>query len=104
MNEVLFDVLLFVVIICTVAVSGTVIPWIKSQIHESEYAEFLDIVEKAVRKAEQTIKASGQGKIKKANVIAFITAWLNTHDIKITEEQLDTLIEAAVFSMNNGDK
>ena len=42
--------------------------------------------------------------IKKANVIAFITAWLNTHDIKITEEQLDTLIEAAVFSMNNGDK
>jgi LL-H family phage holin len=104
MNEVLFNVLLFIVIVCTVAISGTIIPWIKTQIHESEYAEFLDIVEQAVKALEQTVKASGQGKIKKAEVIAFVTSWLNTHKIEITEKQLDTLIEAAVWTMNNKDK
>lgn len=104
MNEVLFNVLLFVVIVCTVAISGTIIPWIKRQIHDSEYAEFLDTVKEAVRMAEQTIKASGQGKIKKAEVIAVVTAWLNAHKIDITEKQLDTLIEAAVWTMNNKDK
>lgn len=104
MNEVLFNILLFVVIICTVIVSGTFIPWVKLQIHDSEYAEFLDIVEKAVKMAEQTIRESGQGKIKKAEVIALVTAWLNTHKIKITNDQLNTLIEAAVWTMNNKDK
>lgn len=104
MNEVLFNVLLFVIIVCAVIVSGTVIPWVKLQIHDSEYAEFLDIVGQAVKMAEQTIRESGQGKIKKAEVIAFLTAWLNSHTIEITEAQLNTLIEAAVWTMNNKDK
>ena len=49
---------------------------------------------------EQTIRESGQGKAKKAQVIAFVSAWLAEHDMYITEEQLDKLIEAAVFTMN----
>lgn len=101
MNEVLFNILLFTIIICSVAFTGTVIPWIKTQIHNSEYAELLDAVEQAIRKAEQTISTSRQGKAKKAQVVAFLKNWLSRHKIEITEEQLDTLIEAAVYSMNN---
>ena len=101
MNTILFDVLLFVVILCSLAITGVVIPWIKNQIHESEYAELLDTVEKAIRKAEQKITGIKQGTARKAQVVAFLKDWLNRHSIEITEEQLDTLIEAAVWSMNN---
>lgn len=101
MNEVLFNILLFTIIICSVAFTGTVIPWIKTQIHNSEYAELLDTVEQAIRKAEQKIKGVKQGTVRKAQVVAFLRDWLNRHSIEITEEQLDTLIEAAVWSMNN---
>lgn len=104
MNDFLFEVLLFVMIVCITVLTGTVIPWIKAQIHESEYAELLDTVEQAIRKAEQKIKGAKQGVIKKAQVVAFLRDWLNKHKIEITEEQLDTLIEAAVWSMNNKEE
>ena len=101
MNEVLFNVLLFITILCLTALTGTIIPWLKAQIHDSEYSELLDAVEQAIRKAEQKIKGVKQGAVKKAQVVAFLRDWLGRHSIKITEEQLDTLIEAAVWSMNN---
>ena len=56
----------------------------------------------AVKSAEQTIKGSGMGVTKKAQVIADVTSWLNSHHISITEAQLSILIEAAVKSMNMG--
>lgn len=101
MNPILFDVLLFVVILCSLAITGTVIPWIKKQIHDSEYSELIDMVEMAIRKAEQKIRGIKQGTVRKAQVVAFLKDWLNRHSIEITEEQLDTLIESAVWSMNN---
>lgn len=101
MNEILFNILLFVVTACALAITGTLIPWIKQLIHESKYAEFIETVEQAIRKAEQKIKGVKQGAAKKAQVVAFLRDWLGRHSIKITEEQLDTLIEAAVWSMNN---
>lgn len=103
MSEVLFDALILVVIFCSTMFTGVFVPWLKVQIRESEYAELLDTVEQAIRKAEQKIKGVKQGAVKKAQVVAFLRDWLGRHSIKITEEQLDTLIEAAVWSMNNGE-
>ena len=40
------------------------------------------------------------GKAKKAEAIAFVRAQLGSAGIDISDEQLDKLIEAAVYSMN----
>ena len=57
------------------------------------------MVEVAVRAAEQTIKGSGQGAAKKEEVIKFVTDWMMEHGVTITYDQLEQLIEAAVFNM-----
>lgn len=100
MNEMLFDVLMGVVIICVIIITKYLVPYIKRLIHESQYAELLDIIEQSVDALEQTIKESGMGKVKKADVVKFVTNWLNTNNFTISEEQLDKLIEAAVYTMN----
>ena len=104
MNKILFDVLVGVMIICIILITRYLIPYIKRLIHDSQYAELLDIIEQSVDALEQTIKQSGMGKVKKAEVVKFVTNWLNEKEITISEEQLDKLIESAVFTMNNGKK
>ena len=59
----------------------------------------MGMVEIAVRAMEQTIKEPGEGKLKKAEVEKFITEWLGKQGIKITDAELDQLIECAVFTM-----
>lgn len=49
----------------------------------------------AVQAAEMIYKGSGLGKQKKQDVINFITS-----KFKVSKEELDRLIEAAVFEMN----
>lgn len=101
MNEVLFDVLVGVVIVISIIITRYLVPYLKSQIQETKYAELLDMVAQAVRKAEQKIRGTKQGAARKAQVVAFLSNYLTENGIHITEEQLDTLIEAAVWSMNN---
>ena len=100
MNEVLFNALLIVVMIVTTIITRYLVPYFKAQAKDTQYAQLLDIVSMAVRAAEQTIKESGQGKAKKAEVLAFVSNWLAENNIHITEDQLDRLIEAAVYTMN----
>lgn len=73
-----------------------IVPFIKSKttIEQQKNIEFW--VEIAVNAAEQ-IFGSGLGEKKKQYVIDF----LNSKGINITEKELDILIEAAVFEMNN---
>lgn len=101
MNEILFDVLLFVVIVCGTLFTSTLLPYLKNQIEGSKYEDLFNEIKTAIRAAEQRILGEKQGKAKKAQVLAYITHWMNAKHIKITEEQLDNLIEAAVYSMNN---
>ena len=100
MNEVLFDLLMGVVIVLSVLITKHLIPFLRQSVNDTEYEQLLDIIAVAVRAAEQTIKESGQGKAKKAEVVAFVSAWLADRNIHITEAQLDKLIEAAVYVMN----
>lgn len=104
MNEMFFNALLVVVMVAILVFMSTIVPWIITQIKDTKYGQLLDTVEKAVKAAEQKIKESGMGKIKKAQVITEVTFWLNQHGVYVTEDQLDMLIEAAVWAMNNEDK
>jgi LL-H family phage holin len=108
MNELVFQGLIVLVVvvvsICTALVTKVVVPYIKAQTGEIEYKELLDTIKKAVNAYEQTITASGMGKMKKAQVLAFVSNWLKENEIYISDQQLDVLIEAAVFAMNGGKK
>ena len=99
MNELTFNILKIVVSICAALISIYVIPLLKEKLNDSKYQRLLEMVEIAVRAAEQTIGA-GHGSVKKDEVITFVTKWMVEHGVKITEEQLDQLIEACVFNMN----
>lgn len=100
MNNITFTILKMVVSIAAALVTAYLIPYIKSCTKTAEQEEILKIVDVAVRAAEQTMK---DGRLKKEDVTAFVTTWLNGRGIKVTDEQLDKLIESAVYSMKNAD-
>lgn len=99
MNEMTFLLLKIVVAVCTILITAYVIPYLKTLKEDKRYASVIDMIELAVRAAEQTITGPGQGKLKKAEVIRFVSEWLNRSGIGIMEDELDQLIEAAVYQM-----
>lgn len=100
MHEYMIDILVFIITVLGIVITRNVIPYIKSLIKDSEYATIYDIVETAVKAAEQKCKAPKQGKAKKAEVYNYVSRWLDARGIRLTEDDLDRLIEAAVYSMN----
>jgi hypothetical protein len=56
------------------------------------------MVEIAVRAAEQSLK-NETGEFKKSEVLAYVCHWLEQSGIKVEMEQLDKLIECAVYQM-----
>lgn len=99
MNELTFDILKIVVSVCAALITVYVVPYIKALRQDKRYESIMGMVEIAVRAIEQTRKEQGQGKLKKAEVETFITEWLTRQGIKITEDELNQLIECAVFTM-----
>lgn len=103
MHEILIDILEAVIILATMLITRYLVPYIKSLIHESKYAELIEVIAAAVRAAEDTIVGSKKGKIKEADVVAFVSHWLAKKNLHITEDELIRLIRAAVHDMNNSE-
>ena len=99
MNDITFDILKVVISICAALVTVYVIPYLKTLKEDRRYAQILEMVEVAVRAAEQTIKGAGKGVEKKKEVENIIYAWLMEKGIEITPEQINQLIECAVYQM-----
>lgn len=104
MSELTFNILKIVVSVATVFISLYVIPLLKEKLSEAKYQRLLEMVEIAVRAAEQTIKGSGQGAIKKEQVIEFVSYYMAQHGIDISHDQLDQLIECAVYNLKQEAK
>lgn len=99
MNDLSFKILEVVVSVATALISVYVIPLLREKLKSEKYNQIFEIVEVAVRAAEQTIKGSGMGAVKKDQVLEFVMKWALSHGILITEEQLDQLIECAVYNL-----
>ena len=99
MNDLTFNILKLVVSVSFALITVYLIPLIKNFIASEKYKDLVSIVKVAVLAAEQTI-GSGQGKFKKAEVIAFVSSYMSEHGFVISEDQLSQLLEAAVFEMN----
>ena len=100
MNDVSFLILKIVVIVAVMLITGFLIPFIKNLIASFKDERVRKLVTEAVQAAEQTIKGAGSGAVKKEEVWDFVSKWLGQHGIDISSDQLDKLIESAVFAMN----
>ena len=99
MNELTFDLLKIVISVCAAIITVYAVPYLKTLKEDRRYAQILDMVDVAVRAAEQTIKGSGKGMEKKKEVENIIYAWLMEKGIEITPEQINQLIECAVYQL-----
>ena len=99
MNDLTFNILKIVISVAVALISAYLVPFIKNKLQEDKYSQLVVMVHTAVQAAEQTI-GSGNGAVKKDEVMSFVTDYMNRVGIKITEEQLDQLVESAVFQMN----
>ena len=102
MNDFTFILLKIVVSVCSALIAVYLIPYLKNKLHEDKYAQLLEIIELAVKAAEQTVKGSKMGTVKKDYVLDFVSGWMADNGIVISQEQLSSLIEAAVFNMKAG--
>lgn len=99
MNDISFMILKIVITILSTLITIYVVPLLKTKIQASQYNYLLEVVDTAVRAAEQTIKTEKSGAVKKEKVVQYVTDWMNTHGIKISQEQLSDIIEWAVYTM-----
>lgn len=105
MNEILFEVLKAVIIISIMVITRYAIPWIKEYTELAKNQTVTNLITAAVQYAEQTIKKeTGSGKEKKAIVTEFLKEQLEAKNISISDEQLNALVESAVYAMNEAKK
>lgn len=100
MNDILFEILKTVVIIAVILVTRYFIPALKSYVSRTNYAWIVAIVKDAVECAEQTIKEEKSGPKKKALVMETVGRIFSDANINITQDQLNALVESAVYTMN----
>lgn len=81
-----------------VIITAVVIPYIKSKTTTQQQAQINAWVKIAVAAAEQIYKGSGRGEEKKEYVIN----WLEDRGFTLDEDEVDALIESAVYELNNG--
>lgn len=82
------------------AVIKHVVPFIETKLKESQYSWAAEIIANAVRAYEQTITGSKRGEEKFEFVMDFVNRELRKLGIKLSEQQITILIEAAVQAMN----
>ena len=91
MNYEMFEIIVKAVVTILVGVvCYYVIPFIKAKIGTDTYNDLIVFLELAIRAAKQTLDNNEE---KKAYVKKQALEWLQSHNIKITDEQLDALIE-----------
>lgn len=102
MNEILFEILKAVLILAVILITRYAVPYVKSLVENSKYSWLVKWVDIAVQSAEQTVFGEKTGVEKKMIAHEFIKKILDSKNIKITDEQLDNLIESSVYEMNGG--
>ena len=98
MNNTMYQILMLVISLIGVLLTGLIVPWLKLKIGNEKIKDIELWVSVAVAAAEQ-MKVAGllpYGQEKKTYVLQFI----RDKGITITDEELDALIESAVYEIN----
>ena len=97
MDDVLFKILEIVITAVITIVARYLIPILMTELKNSKHEWVYSIVMVAVRAAEQIIQEKGAGEKKYELALRLI----HEAGIKMTDEQLNSLIESAVQIMNS---
>lgn len=101
MNDTMQVIVRIIAVAICLLVSGILLPYIKTLKDLKEMDLIVKTVNMAVKAAEQTIKGSGKGQLKKAEVKDIVNAWLSKVGITVSDELIDMIIEDAVYVMNS---
>ncbi len=82
--------------IVSVLITGVLIPYLKQKYSKDKINNIMEAVDIAVKAAEQIYTKTGQGQLKKQ----YVLMRLNEQGIKISEKELDDMIEASVLELN----
>lgn len=82
--------------IVSVLVTGVLVPLLKQKYGKEKVLSVMEAVDIAVKAAEQIYKETGQGNLKKQ----YVLMRLNEQGFKVTEKELDDMIEASVLELN----
>ena len=99
MNDIIFEVIRAVLVIGIMVVVRYAVPYLKSRINGTDLEWIYAWAVKAVKAAEQTVTGEHAGAQKKAIVKEFLQTVAKEKNLAITDEQIENLIESAVYVM-----
>lgn len=82
--------------IISVLITGVLIPYLRQRGLQTKAINIINAVETAVKAAEQIYSDSNQGNLKKE----YVLRRLQEQGIKLSEKELDDMIEASVLELN----
>ena len=107
MEKLIYNIIMALVVTLAGIVARELLPYLKqkreeveAKIRHTKWSWAVDIVEAVVRAVEQTVAEDIHGKDKKDRAILYITRLLRENGISLSSEEISTLIEAAVHTMN----
>ena len=107
MQNLIFNVLMALVVAIVGIVANTLLPYLKqkkeeatAKIRQTKWAWAADIIDAVVRAVEQTVEEDLHGEAKKDVAIQYISDILSRAGLTLSDVEINTLIEAAVNTMN----
>lgn len=101
MNDILYNILQVIIISAIVAILRYLIPYLTQILRSHNYNFAAEIIETAVRAAEQSFIGHGRGDEKFEYAVKMVKTAFEKYHITITDDQICQLIEAAVQAMNS---
>ena len=99
MDEIMIKIIELIVIILAALIGRYAIPYIKTKVDMNKLALISEWALKFVKTAENVIVGSGMGEEKRNQVVTWIKEKSNEVGIKLTEDQIRTILEDAYTTM-----
>lgn len=99
--DLLYCVLYGVIVWAAHAIVKDVLPFVRAKLASTQYSWAAEIIENTVRAYEQLIVGPNMGEERYKLVVDQVTKELNKLGINLTNQQILTLVEAAVQIMNS---
>lgn len=100
MNELEMKIVELVIAVVIALCGRYAVPYFKTLMTNAKFAKVVEYIKLAVKAAEKLYDESGKGAEKKAYVLNFVSGVLLKMNIKITDDEINTLIESAVEDLD----
>lgn len=97
-------VIKLIIALVSVIITGYLIPYLRTKMDSTKYADMLEFIRKFVESANQ-IYTPEQWMKKKEYVLNLVEKYADEHGVTITDEEINALIEGFVIAVkgeNNG--